>query len=210
MMEKLNQIIQKFIDCFAVSLYWIVASLPIFTIGASTTALYYAVQKSIKNDRGYAAKEFWGAFKSNFKVSTLSWLVMLAGAIVFIVDGSICYDLWAGGDAIGWLWIFFGVLGVLDLAYALVTLPYIARFEDKVRRTLKNGLLIMLRHLMKSLLLVLIFAAFAVAVYFFPIAILFAPTVYMILASNILEKIFRRYMSEEDKATEDERNRTYQ
>ena len=57
---------------------WFMCCIPVFTIGAATTALYYTVNKSIKNDRGYASSEFFSAFKSNFKQSTVIWLIFLA------------------------------------------------------------------------------------------------------------------------------------
>lgn len=75
--NKLMTGLNKIFDCMFVSALWCILSIPIVTIGATTSALYYAVNKSIRHSRGYAYKEFLSAFKLNFKQSTIVWLVNL-------------------------------------------------------------------------------------------------------------------------------------
>ena len=57
--------------CIITSLKELVCSLPIITIGASTTALYTVMLKLVKNEEGYIFKGFLHAFKLNFKQSTI-------------------------------------------------------------------------------------------------------------------------------------------
>ena len=47
---------------------WVIFSLPFFTIGASTTALFYVTGKIIR-DENYKSLTgaFWHSFKNNFK-----------------------------------------------------------------------------------------------------------------------------------------------
>ncbi len=206
MSEKISLLIHKIADCMLVSIYWVVLCLPVVTAGAATTSLYYVTQKNLRNDRGYASKEFWHAFKSNFKVFTLSWLIMLVFGTIFAGNGYLCYQLWRGGDAMGWLWILCLIMGILDLALALVAFPYMARFEDTVKMSLRNTILITLRHLPLALLQVLMLVIFVTGVYLFVPLILIAPAGYMLLSNRILEKIFRKYMSPEDIQAEEKRN----
>lgn len=207
-MQRLNDIMNKFLDLVFLTIYWLVSCIPVFTVGAATTALYYTTQKVIKNDRGYASGEYWKAFRSNFKTSTLCWLLLLFLGFLFADEGYICYQMWADGQPIGWMWILFLVLLVLDVMLALFTMAYIARFEDRMGRVLKNCLLIMFSNLFRGILLLLLLAVFITAVVFFPPMLLLAPASYMLLASYVLEKIFRRYMSQEDLEKERERNST--
>ena len=65
------QMLGKLVDCVWVSILWVICCIPVFTIGASTTALYYTVHKSIRGDRGYTTRTFFGAFRDNFKAATL-------------------------------------------------------------------------------------------------------------------------------------------
>ena len=206
---KLSEVFNKILDLAMLTIYWLVSCLPVITIGAATSSLYYATQKVIKNDRGYAAGEYWKFFRKNFKVTTLCWLAHLGLGFVFADEIYICYQMWADGQSIGWLWILFLVLEVFNVIMALFTLPYIARFDDKVGRTLKNAFFIMMTHLPTGLLLVLLAAAFVLAVISFAPAILVAPAAYMLLSSYLLERVFRKYMSPEDLKAEEERNRQY-
>ena len=50
--SKFYQTVSQILDCIVLSFLWIVSSLPIITIGASTTALYYAVDKVIRREEG--------------------------------------------------------------------------------------------------------------------------------------------------------------
>ena len=73
--------IGKFGDLIILNVLWFVCSIPIFTIGASTTAVYYVTLKLARNDDGYTIRSFFKSFKENFKQATIIWLILLAGAI---------------------------------------------------------------------------------------------------------------------------------
>ena len=57
--SRLTAILSAVIDIIWAGLLWLVFSLPLFTIGASSTALYYAVVKSIRHDRGRVSSCFF-------------------------------------------------------------------------------------------------------------------------------------------------------
>ena len=67
----------RIFDMMCLNVLWLVCSLPIFTIGASTTAMYTVMLKVVKNEEGYIVKGFFKAFKENFKKSTIIWLILL-------------------------------------------------------------------------------------------------------------------------------------
>ena len=56
----------RIFDMMCLNVLWLVCSLPIFTIGASTTAMYTVMLKVVKNEEGYIVKGFFKAFKENF------------------------------------------------------------------------------------------------------------------------------------------------
>ena len=58
----LMQLLNKLADLLTLSILWLLGCLPIVTIGASTTALYYAVMKMIRGE-GRVSSNF---FKSSF------------------------------------------------------------------------------------------------------------------------------------------------
>ena len=48
----------RIFDMMCLNVLWLVCSLPIFTIGASTTAMYTVMLKVVKNEEGYIVKGF--------------------------------------------------------------------------------------------------------------------------------------------------------
>lgn len=122
----------KVFDMMVLTVLWFVTSLPVFTIGASTTALYYVSLKLAADREGYVAKDFFRAFRQNFKQATLVWLVMLALG-VFLAG-----DLWwyyQFKEGIG-VMIFFMFL-LLTVLYGMVLLylfPLLARCEVTTKR----------------------------------------------------------------------------
>ena len=205
--NKLMTALGKMCDCMVLSILWCICSLPIVTVGASTTALYYAVNKSVRYNRGYAYKEFFRAFKSNFKQSTIVWLINLALLLFGAYD---CYILYQLQDAISGAKIIAVVIVALMVflsIWMIYVYPYMARFALSTKALMKNCLIIALINFWWSLLLLVLFAVVIIAFVFLPPIALLLPVIYMVIANRILEKVFRKYMSDEDIEAEEERNR---
>lgn len=199
----------KLIDCLWLSIIFILTCIPIFTIGAAMSSLYYTVQKVIRHDRGYIASEYFASFKNNFKQSTIIWLILLVSNLILFADIKILQELNRQGNEMGKAYIFFQVLMVLEIVWGLYIFPYMARFENKTKNILKNAAIMAVLHLPKTLLLVLLTVVFGLICFIIPIAIFLVPALHSWLGNLILESIFRKYMSDEDRNAEDEMNREY-
>jgi uncharacterized membrane protein YesL len=201
--------INKVVDCFFLSLLWLVFSIPLVTIGASTTALYYTVNKVIRHDRSSIWKEFWGSFKQNFKQATIVWLILCVLYYILITNCIIMYRVYIaeqGSIAVLILYLLSLIILMLWTSYLF---PYIARFTNTTKNIMKISGFLFVRHLLTSLLLVVLFTVALVIVYLFFPAIFLVPAFYMLVAGFLLENVFKRYMSDEDLAAEEERNRVY-
>lgn len=207
--NKFFQGINKIIDCVCLSFLWLLLCIPVVTAGAATTALYYTVNKVIRNNRSYIWKEFWHAFRTNFKQSTLVWLILIFIYAIMGIDCYIMFQFAKAGVSYGSLYIVFAMLMLIVTMWANYLFPYMARFENTLKAVLKNCVIIALLNLGKSfVLLVLLLAALVAAYVFFP-AIMILPAVYMLLANLILEKVFVKYMKPEDIEAEKERNEEF-
>lgn len=203
------RVFDKIINIFCISFLWIVFSIPVFTIGASTTALYYTVNKVLTHGRSYVFKEYWSAFKTNFKQASAIWLILLAIAALMGMDAYIMKQYYDAGNSFGKLYIFFIVMLGFELIWALYIFPSIARFENTNKAIMKNAALMAVAHLPKTLLMAVILILFLLLDWILPFMIIFIPAAFMWIWNVILEKIFRRYMTEEDLKEEDERNRDF-
>ena len=203
------QSINKIVDCTILSILWVIFSIPVITFGASTSALYYTVNKVIRHNRSHIWREFWGAFKTNFKQSTIVWLILLVFTYVLGVDCIFLYNMIKAGTIGGWTLAPFAVTILFVVMWAIYTFAYIARFQADLKTIMKNSAFFVIRHLLRSILLAVIFVASVVAFMFLPVVIVILPTVSMFFITVILESIFEKYMSDEDLAAEAERNQVY-
>ena len=136
-------------DFIILNLLWIVCSIPIITIGASTTALYTVMLKLVKNEEG-----FLKAFKENFKQSTIMWVIFLLLGILFVVDFVVIRLM--PNIVGGILQMFFLFMGLLLIAWMVYAFALQARFVNTVKNTLKNALILVFAKLPFSVLIIII------------------------------------------------------
>lgn len=199
----------KVTDIICLSMLFFICSIPIFTIGTAATALYYTVNKVIRNDRGYIFKDYVAAFKNNFKQTTPVWLLVMLLAGVLGMDIYLMYQWGQNGSKLGALVVIFLIMAAFLMAWAFYLFAYMARFENTRKQSMKNAALIALANLGWTVLLIVIGVAAAFFMYVFPVSIFFVPGLFTLLESFVLEKVFWKYMSEEDRAAEMERNREF-
>lgn len=207
--NKFSQGMNKLVNIFFISVLWLVWCVPIVTVGASTTAMYYTVNKVLRHNRSYVFKEFWSAFKSNFKQSTILWLILLAVGALMSVDAYIMKAFYEAGSEIGKMYVVFYILILFEIIYSIYIFANLARFENTNKQIVKNAAIMSIAHLPWSLLMLALLALVVFLDLLLPPLIIVLPAVYMWLCNLILEKIFRKYMSDESLLEEEERNREY-
>ncbi len=89
----LMQLINKVVYSVYLNILWFICCIPIVTIGASTTALFYVTLKIAKNDEGNITKAFFHSFRVNLKQSTIVWMILLCMGIILGVDGYVVYHM---------------------------------------------------------------------------------------------------------------------
>ncbi|MDE7324167.1 MAG: YesL family protein [Lachnospiraceae bacterium] len=113
---------------------WLLCSLPLITVGASTTALIYSCMK-LHNKEGYATRNFFRSFRENFIQSTILYVIFL------IIGGLLLMDLILSGYTASGLGRFvrYGAIALL-IPYAmtlLYTFAVQAKFVNPVAKTLR-------------------------------------------------------------------------
>ena len=196
--NKVFEFINRVVDTMFATLLWVLFSLPVITLGASTTAFFETVHKVLRKNKGYIWRTFWTTFIANFKRSTIVWLIQLALSAFFFMDMKIMKDALTQGEKGGWLYYFFMIMLIVMYAWFIFNCAYIARIEDGVKKTLKNTALMMIMNLQwAGLMFVTAFAAFAV-IAFVPVSALFVPTGVMFIYDLIILKVFNKYINMDD------------
>lgn len=136
--------IDKVGKIFLLNFLWLICSLPVFTMGAATTALIYSSMKLQENE-GYWYLNFFSSFKENFKQATgIFFLYLAAGLILalnFLLGGQ-------AGDTFGLM--IQGVTGILAIPYFL-SLLYVygvqAKFVNPVKATIRYAFFMAMRNM---------------------------------------------------------------
>ena len=199
----------KIFDLMCLNILWLVCSIPVITVGASTTALYTVVLKMVKNEEGYILKDFLKAFKSNFKQSTIAWIMILMIGIICWVDQQIVSQI---AEPMGMMMnVAVFIVGFIVLAVTIYIFPLIARYENTLRAALKNAVLISTARLPYTLLMMTVLvAAIIVSMwngYIFMIAItiwcFIGVSAVAYINSCILRRVFLIFETNEDKTEEE-------
>lgn len=193
--SKFGQFFVKFFHSCYLNLLWFVCSLPLFTVGASTTALYYVTLKIAKGEETSVTRMFFRSFRENFRQSTVLWLILLVLGLLLAGDGYILFHLRAastGAIAVFWT-LLLAVLIVAAIAYVIVlfyVFPLIASVSNTNLAMLKFSFLIGVRYLFCTILIFSVnFAMFFVIVRVFSPIIIFGEGMCALIISHFLYRV---------------------
>ena len=156
--SKFSQVLLKISYSCWLNVMWTACSLPVFTIGASTAALYSVTLKIADDSEINVTKQFLKAFRENFRQATRIWLIMLGAGLFLLADMLIVYRLrtqTAGAAAVMWTLVFAFLIGSC-VVYTIILLnifPLVASVMNTDREMFKNAFLIGTRYLFSSITL---------------------------------------------------------
>lgn len=149
--------INKITDLVVLNIWTLLCSLPIITVGASFSAAHYVALKLRRNEEGYTTRDFFKAFKQNFKKATLIWLIILFIIIVLALDFYIMKNVEIEIPKI--------VQGIIYVVAALLActimwvFPLQSKFENSVRQTIKNAFSLSMIQAPKTILMIIMHIA---------------------------------------------------
>ncbi|MGN0304789.1 MAG: YesL family protein [Lachnospiraceae bacterium] len=156
------QFLNRLTDVVILNVICLICCIPVVTAGASITALHYVTMKMARNEEGYMLRDFFKSFRQNFRQSTIIWGIFLLITLFFYVDIRIFNTGAANFPKILKLIIY--MLYFFVCLTAMYAFPLLSRFSNTVMNTIKNGFLMSIIHVFKTLLMA--------AVYLLPILIL--------------------------------------
>lgn len=190
----ISRLINKLVDVILLSVLWIISSLPLFTIGAAFTALYHTVHTVIINDESSLWKEYWKAFRMNFKQATPVCLLLAVVYYILFTSLRAMFMLYSAAQVSAWTFLLTVIPMILITMWSVYLFPSIARFVNPTKRIMKNCFLIAVMNIIPSFLLTVILVASLLLLVLFPSVVLFLPTVSTYFVCIVTEKVFRKYM----------------
>lgn len=185
------QLITKLAYSAYLNLLWFICCIPIVTVGASTTALYYVTLKMVKNEESCLTKAFFHSFKENFKQGTIIWLILLAAGIIMGIDGWVLYHM--RFENVFWTLVT-AVFLIAAAAYAMICLyifPLLSRFRNSTKLMFKNSLMLGMRFLLCTVCMAVIdFAMLFTIIHIFTPAVVFGMGTCAFFCSYFFSNIF--------------------
>ena len=184
------QFINKIVYSVYLNILWFICCIPVITIGASTTALFYVTLKISKNEEGSITKAFFHSFKENLRQGTVIWLILLAFGIILGIDGYVLYHM--RFENVFWT-LCTAVFCVAAAAYAIILMyifPLLARFDNTIGAMFKHELFIGVRFLFCTVLMAVIyFVMLLTVVRIFTPAVIVGEGICALLCSCLLSNI---------------------
>ena len=150
-----------------VNLLFIITSIPVFSLGASLTALYRITIAIVAGDNPAVFREYLKAFKDNFLRSTLLLLLYTALSGFFIFEIYMVRTMMDPQFAWAQYPAYFFLFAIA--ASSLYSFPLIAWFDTSFKQMLKNSLLLAITNLPITIMYIVITAVMAYLIYEFTI-----------------------------------------
>ena len=139
----------RLVELTAINLLWLVSSLPLVTIGASTTAMLSCLY-AFRAGEPCGAKVFWNAFRRCFGRATVLWLVMAFLAAMLWLDYRLLAGLVFPGRMLAIALVCFAAFALVF--FGGIIFPLLAQFPGSIRDMVINGVLLSLARLPTMLL----------------------------------------------------------
>lgn len=152
--RKFFAVMGRVADLIVLNLTFLACCLPVVTIGASVTALYYVTLKMVRKEEAYLVRSFLKSFRQNFRQSTLIWGILLLAALLLSADFAIIRLF--SDTLLSWLRYPLLVIFLFLAMIFFYVFPILAKFENTLWGTLRNALLMSLRHLPYTLAILIL------------------------------------------------------
>lgn len=156
--SPLHRLLSRMADLMILNLLFVVASLPVVTLGASLTALHATALRMVDGSPESVPDLFLRSFRANLRQATLL-LGIAAGAVAVLA----AWVIVAVNLQVRGVWVVLALavvvmIGLRVLATLLFLFPYQATFEGGVREVVGNARRMSARHPLASLAMAAVLA----------------------------------------------------
>ena len=151
--SPLYRFLSKLLDVIRLNFLWILFSIPLVTIGASTVAALSVALKMADDEEGYIGRSFLKAFRENWKQGTVLGLITLVALYAVYLD----FQFFEALEGNPMIFLLVGILSIVVVVSALLyAYPLAARYENTLFRTIQNSIDITRRYVGRTLFLVFV------------------------------------------------------
>lgn len=179
-----------FWNILVLSVLYVLCCLPVFTIGAASTAAYYAASKVIRHKTGKIHTEFFASFRRNFRQSVPLTVLMLLVQWILAAE---CFYFYSDSNVPLSVLVLFAVLFCAACAQGCYLWACLSRFDRGIFAFCRMSLALTFRHILSTVLLLLLLFGCVIGIYFQPWGILIFPGLALVLSTYPMERILLKY-----------------
>ncbi len=191
--SPLYKFMQTLWDILKLNFMWIIFCIPIVTIGGSTIAAFSVLLRMSEDQEGNVIKDFWKAFKENWKQGIFIGLLPPICFEAVFLDFQLYNAVENGGLGILIVGCFSAYIFIFCLIYVF---PLLARYDNTVINSIKNSFRIGMKFFGRTFLLLVIIAVEVLIIFWNPttkfVGALIGPACIMYTISGVAMHIFRK------------------
>lgn len=146
--------LSRIFELIVLNVCFVIACIPIFTIGPALTALNCVTLKMAEGDFGYTAVTFFDSFKKNFKQGTILWLILFSATLIPVSDLYLVFFKLGPEYKFlqypAWLVLFFALSSII------YSFPMLSKFEQTNFQLIKNSILLSLGNIPLTIFIIVI------------------------------------------------------
>jgi len=174
----LMQGLTKFADLIILNVITLICCIPVVTIGAAFTSLHYVCLKMVRGEDCYIVKDYFKAFKSNFKQATIIWLIFFVAIFVFAMDIVVMYVAEIQFHFLIRALVL--MLGIVVTSTFMYVFPMQAKFANPVKQTIKNAFKASVLQFPKTIIM---------------IAMMFVPPFLIVMYGNLIPIVIMTFIA---------------
>lgn len=183
-------------DMGVISILWMIGCLPIITIGASTTALFYVADKKVSGKESKILFDFIKSYKQNFVQSLLVTVilgVLWFSATIYLMMG---YSFLQQGFSLSLFILVVIVFEVMMLSFYMCAL--LAKYELKTIMLIKNSFLFIHAYLLESIKAFGVIIAMLFCLVMIPGLLIILPAAIALTASHYIRQSILKFLDRKD------------
>lgn len=162
--SPLMHFLSKAADMIILNVLFLITCIPIFTVGASLTALHYVTLRMVSGEEGAVSRDYFRSFRQNFRQATAIWLILEVFALL------LAYDIRMVWNSGGYVNTVVKILSIIACAALIMILLYVfallAKFNNSVKGTIRNAVAISLAAFPRTLSMFMLIAACAALTFY--------------------------------------------
>ena len=194
--------LSKIGDFFGLSIVWLLCCLPVLTFIPASVAMYDSVAHCVRGDEEGSVGRFFRTFKAEFwRGLLLSGLWLAVGYLLFW-GYNILFQMGKENPALATYSLVYLCSMVIPLGILTWMIPVESRFEHSFFGLVKASAVYAIAHLPTTVMLVVLFAVSAVALFFLLPLIVLLPAITVTIQSWFIERVFKKYIPQEEEVEE--------